>query len=160
MLTLWSSKNFPIYLWGYGRKEYTMKFPFWCQKVLPLVYDDSLSYYEVLCKVYDFLNHIINDNTEVIKEVEELEKEVAQIKEWIDNFDTSYAEQIIQQYLASMLYLGISDAGYIIYYIPEGWKDIQFNTTDLDITDEMLSGNGHLTDYEYGRLVLSMYVNN
>ena len=37
-------------------------FKFWCQKVLPLVYDDSLSYYEVLCKVRDYLNHIIDDN--------------------------------------------------------------------------------------------------
>jgi hypothetical protein len=28
-------------------------FRFWCQKALPLVYDDSLSYYELLCKVVD-----------------------------------------------------------------------------------------------------------
>lgn len=26
-------------------------FRFWCQKVLPLAYDDALSYYEVLCKL-------------------------------------------------------------------------------------------------------------
>lgn len=31
-------------------------FRFWCQKVLPLVYDNSLSYYELLCKVVDYLN--------------------------------------------------------------------------------------------------------
>lgn len=37
------------------------KFKFWCQKVLPLVYDDSLSYYEVLCKVVNYLNKIIED---------------------------------------------------------------------------------------------------
>lgn len=37
------------------------KFRFWCQKVLPLVYDDSLSYYEVLCKVIQYLNKIIED---------------------------------------------------------------------------------------------------
>lgn len=37
------------------------KFKFWCNKVLPLVYDDSLSYYEVLCKVVDYLNHLIED---------------------------------------------------------------------------------------------------
>lgn len=34
-------------------------FRFWSQKVLPLVYDDSLSYYEVLCKVRDKLNEVI-----------------------------------------------------------------------------------------------------
>ena len=37
------------------------KFRFWCQKVLPLVYDNSLSYYEVLCKVVDYLNKVIAD---------------------------------------------------------------------------------------------------
>jgi hypothetical protein len=32
------------------------KFKFYCQKVLPLVYDESLSYYEVLCKLTDYMN--------------------------------------------------------------------------------------------------------
>ena len=42
--------------------DYNMKpFRFWCQKVLPLVYDDSLSYMELLCKVVDYMNHIIED---------------------------------------------------------------------------------------------------
>lgn len=36
-------------------------FRFWCQKVLPLVYDDSLSYYELLCKVVDYLNKTRED---------------------------------------------------------------------------------------------------
>lgn len=36
-------------------------FKFWCQKVLPLEYDDSLSYYEVLCKFSEKLNDLINN---------------------------------------------------------------------------------------------------
>lgn len=36
------------------------KFRFFCQKVLPLVYDDSLSYYEVLCKVKAKINEMID----------------------------------------------------------------------------------------------------
>ena len=36
-------------------------FRFWCQKVLPLVYDDSLSYSELLCKVVDYLNKTRED---------------------------------------------------------------------------------------------------
>ena len=35
---------------------------YWCQKVLPLVYDDSLSYYELLNKVVHKLNELINNN--------------------------------------------------------------------------------------------------
>ena len=33
---------------------------FWCQKVLPLVYDDSLSYYEILCKIKSKIDEIID----------------------------------------------------------------------------------------------------
>ena len=43
-------------------------FRFWCQKVLPLVYDDSLSYYELLCKVMKHLNIAIEDINE-LKEI-------------------------------------------------------------------------------------------
>lgn len=38
-------------------------FRFWCQKVLPQVYDDSLSYYELLNKVVDYLNEV-NENAD------------------------------------------------------------------------------------------------
>lgn len=38
-----------------------INFWFWCQKVLPLVYDDSISYYEVLCKMSEYLNQVINN---------------------------------------------------------------------------------------------------
>lgn len=33
---------------------------FYCQKILPLVYDDSLSYYETICKVAAKLNEVVN----------------------------------------------------------------------------------------------------
>lgn len=38
---------------------------FWCQKVLPLVYDESLSYYELLCKVVAYLNALVVDVKEI-----------------------------------------------------------------------------------------------
>ena len=46
-----------------SRGNYTelKPFRFWCQKVLPLVYDDTLSYYELLCKVVDYLNKTMED---------------------------------------------------------------------------------------------------
>ncbi len=40
---------------------------FYCQKVLPLVYDDELSYYETLCKLASTLNDVI-DNVNNIPE--------------------------------------------------------------------------------------------
>lgn len=37
----------------------------YCYKILPLVYDQSLSYYETLCRVVDKINEVIDfvDNT-------------------------------------------------------------------------------------------------
>lgn len=35
------------------------KLKYWCNKILPLVYDDSLSYYEALCKTSEKLNEVI-----------------------------------------------------------------------------------------------------
>lgn len=43
-------------------------FHFWAQKVLPLVYDDSLSYYEVLAKVTYKLNECINSINNITSE--------------------------------------------------------------------------------------------
>ena len=121
-------------------------FRFWCQKVLPLVYDDSLSYYEVLCKVVRYINNLIDTSNEIIQYVDELKAELKVVQDWIDNFDTSYAEQIIREYLATMIFVEISDAGYFVYYIPESWNDITFNTTGLDID---------YLGYDFGHLVLS-----
>lgn len=121
-------------------------FRFWCQKVLPLVYDDSLSYYEVLCKVVTYINQIIDSENQIIENVEQLKEELEEVQDWINNFDTSFAESIIREYLATMIFVEISDAGYFLYFIPESWDDITFNTTGLDIT---------IDNYDYGRLVLS-----
>lgn len=49
-----------------------------CQKVLPLVYDESLSYYEVLCKVQQKLNELIKINNEIR---DEAHKEYVEILE-------------------------------------------------------------------------------
>ena len=122
------------------------RFRLWCYKVLPLVYDDTLSYYEVLCKVVKYINELIEQDTVFDEEIEELQRELAVVQNWINNFNTNYAEEIIANAIATMIFVEISDAGYFIYYIPENWDDITFNTTGLDTT---------ITGYDYGRLVLS-----
>lgn len=121
-------------------------FHFWCQKVLPLVYDDSLSYYEVLCKVVDYLNHMLDDVNNIVQDYDELKNELNEIQKWIQNFSTDYLEKLIAEKIATMIFVEISDAGYIVYYIPDTWNDITFNTTGLDID---------VKDKDYGHLVLS-----
>ena len=122
-------------------------FKFWCQKVLPLVYDDSLSYYEILCKVVDYVNKLIDDDKAIIENVNELKSELSVVQKWIADFDTEFIKKVVEDYIATMIFIEISDSGYIIYYIPEKWSDITFNTTGLDINVDNVS--------EYGRLVLS-----
>lgn len=39
----------------------------YCNKVLPLVYDESLSYYELLCKIIDKVNELAEDTLGLIK---------------------------------------------------------------------------------------------
>lgn len=120
---------------------------FWCQKVLPLVYDESLSYYELLCKVAEKLNELIQHDSEQDQAIQEIKQAINQLQEWIDNFDTTVIEQIVREYLATMIFVSISDGGYIIYTIPDTWKSITFNTTGLDIFLPLQP--------EYGHLVLS-----
>lgn len=73
-------------------------FHFWCQKVLPLVYDDSLSYYEVLCKITEHLNRLttlvneIGDELERYEDVTDrrldaLESWKVEVDQWRDNID-------------------------------------------------------------------------
>lgn len=133
------------------------KLRFWCNKVLPLVYDDSLSYYELLCKVVKKLNDLIEAYSGYDTIIADIKASVDKLQEQINAFDTTYIEKLISDKLASMIYVDISDAGYIIYHIPENWKDIAFNTTGLDISNEELGDAGHVANYDYGRLVLSMY---
>ena len=117
---------------------------FYCQKVLPLVYDESLSYYEVLCKVKHKLNELIDSQNLQDEEIKAIENEIAEVQKWIDNFDTTFIKEIIDDYIATMIFLEINDDGYIVYNIPETWNDITFNTTGLDINLALQPNFGHL----------------
>lgn len=119
-------------------------FRFWCQKVLPLVYDDSLSYYEVLCKVVAYINNIIAEDKEIISDIDTLKSELKIVQEWIDNFDASLIEDSLKKYIATMIFVEITESGYIVYNIPDNWDSITFNTTGLDIELELQPNYGHL----------------
>lgn len=54
---------------------------YWCFKVLPLVYDDSLSYYEVLCKLTKRLNEVIDNVNELEPLINEMQATLKEIQE-------------------------------------------------------------------------------
>lgn len=57
---------------------------FWCQKVLPLVYDDSLSYYELLSKYALYINNLIDSDKTIVDDLENLKDEVDNIEAFVD----------------------------------------------------------------------------
>lgn len=77
------SANFTPTMKGYNDPS---AFRFWCQKVLPLVYDDSLSYYELLCKVVDYINNLIKDNKTTIDNIEALSTAYGQLQDYVNNY--------------------------------------------------------------------------
>lgn len=137
-------------------------FRFWCQKVLPAVYDDSLSYYELLCKVIDYLNNVIDELnnhsdaiTEIQESIESLNKAFDEFKE--HGFDDYYAEQvekwiasnmnaILKAFVRKNVYFALTSDGYFCSYVPEAWSDIVFDTGAV-------YGRS-----DYGRLILRMNV--
>lgn len=131
-------------------------FKYWCYKVLPLVYDQSLSYYEILCKVVKYINNLIDNDKEQGDDIQSLQQAVKELQEWTGSDDQLI--ELVKQYLAQMIYVRISDAGYIVYYIPKSWRAIKFGTTGLDVSNDELSGNGHVANYDYGHLVLSLNI--
>ena len=90
-------------------------FAFWMQKTQPLVYDDALSYYEVLCRIASMLNQLIkqvNDLTDAqkkfIKDASDLLNKI--IENWnniVDEFNSMKNEfnqwkQLIAQWTTQM----------------------------------------------------------
>lgn len=77
-------------------------FRFWCQKIVPLVYDDALSYYEVLCKVTAKLNEVIESYNNIELNLEEqlnqlagdLQAQMAQYDQKLANLQQNVNNQI------------------------------------------------------------------
>lgn len=104
----------------------------WCQKVLPLVYDDSLSYYELLCKVVKHLNDEVEAITELQVEFEKLY-----------NF--------VNEYLDSVNFKSLVDAK-IDQMVEEGYFDKLIkplvDAKLADITNSINTTNSNVTDLQ------------
>lgn len=72
----------------------------YCQKVLPAVYDDSLSYYELVCKIQAKLNEVIEKlnliDLSIFATKDELEQGLAELDEALrELLEVSQAEQTV-----------------------------------------------------------------
>lgn len=132
-------------------------FKMFCQKVLPAVYDDSLSYYELLCIVVEYLNKTMANVNSLNDDVKFISKQLSEIYDLLgkfieSGFDDYYKEQVeswidshltwIFNNVVRQVYFGLNLEGYFVAYIPDGWDDIIFDT-----------GANYELD-TYGRLIL------
>lgn len=97
-------------------------FRFWCQKVLPAVYDDSLSYYELLCKVMHWLEElteVTNTQSDAIRELQETLQQFMEgtfdpyieqkIDEWFDDNEPQIVQDIADLQAADIYLQGLID---------------------------------------------------
>lgn len=119
------------------------------QKVLPAVYDDSLSYYEILAKVQQKCNELVEANNymqewqatqdEVIRELTQQVEDFINggYREDFDRFAQEWLDANIQQALTKavhMVFFGLTDEGYFVAYIPQDWAFV-FDTI-MNYADE------------------------
>ncbi len=100
-------------------------FRFWCQKVLPLVYDDSLSYYELLCKVVCKLNELAGNQNNLSDEIKQVAQDLndfknqvpgmieAKVQEWLDNYIATHGLVNSVNGMTGVVTLTASDVGAI-----------------------------------------------
>lgn len=138
-------------------------FRFWCQKVLPLVYDESLSYYELLCKVVDYLNKLIDGNNQIRDILDIHERDIIKLKTDVDflqeemekvkngEYVSLYLDSIIAwidknlitivSRIVKFVFFELDDSGHLIAYIPDSWQFLEFDTI-MNCSD---ANYGHLT---------------
>ncbi len=106
------------------------------QKVLPAVYDDSLSYYEVLAKVQDKCNELVSANNYLQGWQDEQDRVIAELAQEVedfinggyrqdfDQFAQAWLQENIEQAIAlgtHMVFFVLDDSGYFKAVIPQKW---------------------------------------
>lgn len=104
-----------------------------------------------LREIIEGMHKLEEDYGKLVVQLPQLQEQVKQNTEWIANFSATIIPGLVQEWLeknlAKMIMVSISENGYIIYTIPQSWKDLIFNTTGLDISLKV--------EPEYGHLVIS-----
>ena len=133
-----------------GNYKTLQPFRYWCQKVLPLVYDDSLSYYELLCKVVDYLNKSMEDVETLHGDVTSLHTAYTELQNYVNNYFSSLDVQAeINNKLDKMAESGV--LGNILSQIIPIGQPIFINTTN-EMTNKnaiyVLTTNGMIYMYK------------
>ena len=134
------------------------KFKFWCQKVLPIVYDDSLSYYEVLNKVVNYLNEVIEnmDNVEdnvksiydAFVELQDYVNEYFDNQDWQSMVNNKIDQLIIEGYFEEIIEpLVTEDFNRIVLEFNEFKEEVNDDIDDFkqDVNDDLQTQNENIS---------------
>ena len=128
-------------------------FRFWCQKVLPLVYDDSLSYYELLCKVVDYLNNTIADVNTLGTDIDNINKAYNELQSYVnDYFSTLDVQDEINNKLDTMASDGTLFSIFSPLITSISQPKVVNSISEMVHTEYtyVLSDNGHIYQYDNG----------
>lgn len=120
-----------------------------CLQILPTIFDESLSYYENICKLQAVIAQIVQEGVQTDQDITELQKEMQEVQTFIDNWNEN-SEKIIsdlmKQISIGFITFELNNEGYFIINYADNWKDITFNTSGYDII---------VPETEYGQLILT-----
>lgn len=117
------------------------------QKVLPAVYDDSLSYYEVLARVQDKCDELVAANNYLQTWQDEQDRVIAELAEQVedfinggyrqdfDQFAQAWLRENVEEALAlgsHMVFFCLDDSGYFKAVIPQKWAFVFGTIVDYD----------------------------
>ena len=108
-------------------------FRFWCQKVLPTVYDDSLSYYELLTKVVNYLNETVDNVDKLNENVENIYNAYVLLQNYLNNFVDTQVIPMVEAKLDEMAEDGTLTA------LIKTYIDPYFNAKSYEIDEEINS---------------------
>lgn len=116
-------------------------------------YDSDLGWLIKQCKTYgetlDTLNAWVEENDPKIKDFENLYNMLmagdlpAGVQEGINQWMQHNALDVVGN-LVKMVFFALTDDGNFVAYIPDSWQDIEFNTTEYDISLALMPDYGHL----------------
>jgi hypothetical protein len=129
---------------------------FWVQMVLPTVYDDSLSYLELLSKVVKKLNELGDDYNQLVEVLENtsydysqmqadialLQEEMEKVKngEYVSAYVDALAKWIDENLqelvsrIVTFVSFGLTDNGYFFADVTDHWDFLRFGTI-FDMND-------------------------
>ena len=100
---------------------------------------------DMLIKALDDIKNKITGIENLNEEtLSKLQPQIDELSTIIKSFDTKVVKSIVDNYVMTGIYFGLTDSGYFTASIPGAWSEIVFATTGLDIETELESEYGHL----------------